>query len=166
MARKPSATARLRQIEARKRFLLETVNLSLDLLEKRGRQTKYEQGSSHTNVGCELKNFSGFDFESDLGQTMMGGNDLTITYHGASGPRTVLKVYWQNFRFDPEDCTVNVFAQDQHWQRALIRTLAQKDRIIEKTDRAEKKQADQARAAREKAAAACKTDELATRLLV
>lgn len=140
-----------RKVGARKRFLDKVVSPIVDLVHKRGKVNKREQGSSHTRVVSELINFGDFTFETDLGQTMFSGDTIRVWHHPHRNFREggldyahdkewtpVLDVYYQ----DRSDYKVGAFRDETDWQRALIRVLKNQNKIaarIKKTqDKASK----------------------------
>lgn len=130
-----------RKIQVRRAFLKRVVSFVMDIVDERGRQTRYEEGNFHTHVVRKLEAFAGFSFETDLGQSSMGGNDITIWHRGNREDGMylpVLKVRWQAAAFNPNKCEVNLFAESGNWQTALKRVMRNKVKIIEKMAKAEK----------------------------
>lgn len=135
-----------RQIKARKDFLNKVVNSVTKLVREYGRVTKRDQGSSNTRVVSELRNFGNFTFETDLGQTMFGGNTIRVWYHPNKSFRKdgldsawdkewqpVLNIYYQT------DYKVINFDEQREWQRALFRVLKNKERIATQVKKKEGK---------------------------
>ncbi len=68
-------------IEERLAWIRQVFSFVVKLTHEHGKQTYYNQGSSNTHMIYQLCNFEGFSFEADTGQTMFGGNQVTIWYH-------------------------------------------------------------------------------------
>lgn len=103
---------------------------------------KREQGSSYTNVVRFLSNFGYFSFLADMGQTMMGGNTITVWYHPAfifakdykqATPtfEPVMEIYYQA---SVDDSHVRIFHPDATWQYAVRLVIKNKDEIAAAID--------------------------------
>ena len=118
------------KVRARKEFLDKITDLATKLVREYGRVTKRDQGSWHTRIVTELRNFGNFTFETDLDQTQFGGDAVKIWHHPGKSFREggldsawnkewtpVLDVYFQTAY------KVNTFNENTDWQRALIYVL-------------------------------------------
>ena len=144
------------KVRKRKRFLDETIDPVIKLVCERGRMVSRNQGSSNTHVVWELRNFGGFSFHTDLGQTMFGGNTVKIYYHPGRSFREggldsahdkewipVLEVDFQTHR----EYVVKRFDETTGWRRALVRVLRNKDKIASRTAKTSQKQVKRSHAA-------------------
>src|SRR3989338_8127473 len=130
----------------RRRFLKEIIDPIIKLVSENGVVLKYDKHSCHTHIVSELNNFGHFSFHTDLGQTMFGGDTITIYYHPNRKFREggidsahdkesqpVLEVYEQI------DYEIKKFDEQKNWQRALVRVLKNKDRIVSQIKKEQKK---------------------------
>lgn len=111
-------------IAARKKFLRQAVDFALSILESEGTILYHDLGTYHTHMKTELKDFRGFSFLSDTGQSIMGGNTIQIWYRAGLKKKLVLDVYWLSGAFCLAECEVPVFDKDLRWERALKRLIA------------------------------------------
>lgn len=134
-----------KKVRTRKNFLNKVVNPVIDLVHKRGTIVRREQGSCHTRIVAEFRNFGDFTFHTDLGQTMFGGNTVKIFYHpgrnfregglDSAFDREWSPVLFVDFHTDG-DYTVRSFNEKAGWQKALVSVLKNENKImaqIEKT---------------------------------
>ena len=127
-----------RKLKNRKEFLKKIVERVEELVRKEGTELSYIEHSCHTHIVAELRNFGHFSFHTSLGQTMFGGNTITIYYHTGRSFREggidsaydkewtpVLKVDFQT----GDDFKVVIFDEQRNWQRALVRVLKNEENI-------------------------------------
>ena len=69
------------------------ISLSENVVRSAGTTVKFEEHSWNTNIKRVARNFYGFDFELEEGETMYGGKDLVISYKG----ERVLSLFYQDF---------------------------------------------------------------------
>ena len=69
------------------------ISLSENVVRSAGTTVKFEEHSWNTNIRRVARNFYGFDFELEEGETMYGGKDLVISYKG----ERVLSLFYQDF---------------------------------------------------------------------
>ena len=93
-------------VKERKSYLAKVIPPILDLAFKFGKEINRSVGSCNTHIKMTLKDFGGFTFITDTGQSMMGGNDVKVIFGG----RIQIKVYWQAANFDAEECRVDHFS--------------------------------------------------------
>lgn len=145
-----------RKIRARKKFLKRIVTPVINLVVKRGRVLERHMGSCNIHIISELRNFGGFTFETDLGQTQFGGSTVTIFYHphcnfreggidfARENERIVLSVFFQT---EAEyEYKVITFDNRTDWQRVLIHVLQNADKIAERQNAKEKRIAERNKA--------------------
>ncbi len=136
------------KIRIRKEFLNQVVNRVTGLVRKYGKVTKRDECHSHTRVVSELRNFGNFTFETDLGQTDFGGNDIMIWHHPGKSFREggldfafdkewtpVLDVYFQV----KDEYEVKAFNEETNWQKTLTFVLKNQDKIAERIRKAQNK---------------------------
>lgn len=163
MAHDSSTEQLVKKVRVRKEFLDKIINSITELVREYGRVTRREQGSSHTRVVMELRNFGNFTFETDLGQTMFGGNAVRVWHHPGKSFREggldaawdkewkpVLDVYFQT------DYQVGAFDEETDWQKALIYVLKNqrrvarenRDAVLKRSQKLEKKERANAKSAK------------------
>lgn len=139
MTQKSTETRELvRRIKARKEFL-DTIFMNvINLVCAYGTVTMKEEANCHTNVMWELRNFGGFTFETDLGQTDFGGDSVKVWYHPKQDFREggldaaydkawtpVLDVFFQT------DYVVKHFSESSAWKKAFARVWRNQGKIVE-----------------------------------
>jgi hypothetical protein len=137
------------RVAARERFLRRVVNFTVDLLVDHGRIVHESQGSGHTHIIRELLDFEDFSFKTDLGQTMMGGNDITIWYHPTKefgllrddSQRRVLKVYSETLplSFEADSFRLECFEESTPWQTFILNLMKNKKKILSKIATAQRR---------------------------
>jgi len=158
-----------RKVALRREFLLRVIRWVEKAVPSRGELLKREIGSSHTHTVCLLQDFGDFSFQSDTGQTMMGGNSVNVWYHpGFRGldlgkTRSVLTLHYQS---DPNNCEVSIYEIGTPWEDSLSYVMENENEIAaEATAQAEaKKHGDVAKW--QKQAERRKLEELAMRLKI
>ena len=138
----PELNGLQKRIRERQRFIERVDKLMRKVVVGFGEQTHYSQGSSHTHTVWELNGFAGFSFVGDYGQSMMGGNDIHISYRGQ-------KVLHVSYAASADECEVELFADGQ-WVAAmtkLFKTYKQvlKWRLDKKAAEKKKKEAERAK---------------------
>lgn len=134
------------KLKGRKRFLDKIFDLVPSLVSKEGVVLSYSEHSCHTHVVSELNNFGHFSFHINLGQTMFGGDTVTIYYH----PNRKFREGGIDFAHDKDwqpvlkvrsliDYQVENFDEQRNWQRALLYVLKNKDRIVARIKKEQEK---------------------------
>jgi hypothetical protein len=136
------------KIRVRKKFLDKIITSIIQLVANKGKIINRVMGSSSKHIVQELRNFGGFSFYTDLGQTMFGGNTIKVYHHPGQSfcdggldlaqnniCEPVLDVYFQT----ADEYDVCTFNESKKWQRALIRVLKNQDKIAAQLDRKENK---------------------------
>ena len=127
-----------KKVKSRQKFLMKVVNFVENLLVESGVVVSEYIGSSHTNVIRQLIGLKFFSFRNDSGQTMMGGNTVTIWFHSGLEridlnsrlcPVPVLDVY---FQVSMDDCNVRSYDERIDWVTPLKYLMRNKKRIIAK----------------------------------
>ena len=120
-----------RAVKQRKNFLEKLLSFSESLVIHQGKMVFRDQGSCNTHTKWRLDGFGSFSFLGDFGQTMMGGNNMKIWYRRDIEIPTdlVLDASWQATH---EECGVKKFDESFDWQRAFMRLIKNKDKIIAK----------------------------------
>lgn len=157
------------KVDSRRQFLLRVIQWVEKALPNRGYLVKKEIGSSHTHTVYLLQDFGDFSFQSDAGQTMMGGNSVNVWYHPGfrdldlGKTRSVLTLYYQT---DPNDCEVSTYEIGTPWENPLIYVMEHEDEIAAKAV-AQAEALKQGNAAtRQKQVKRRKLEELAKRLKI
>ncbi len=144
--RTPEIDILRRKIDIRQKFLNSIIDPIEHLLHKKGVILKREIHSSHVHQVMELKDFGGFSFRSDDGQTMFGGCSIDVWYKRGDADNLVLALSYQT---SFEECTVIHFDPKSDWKRALGKVIRNQNKIqadIEKRRLAQqKKQSDSVR---------------------
>ena len=126
-----------RKINERMAQIKKIVDFIEMLVDKIGRQTYYDQGSSYTHIikQAELRDFT---FVADTGHNMMGGNDFSVWYHpdkkeiNIKEVNPVFSVYSQGSIEEVEEAKVSSFEPSGEWLTALYETIRRKDEILAK----------------------------------
>jgi|GEM_PF-1849354 len=121
------------RVVARQKFLEDVVVFSNGIVSVHGKQLSYYQGSSHTNVERELKNFAGFSFYTHGSYTMYGGDEVKVWYHPETEQtpiEPVLHVEYWNIK----ECKLYVFDQTLNWQEALGKLVSASKAEVEKIE--------------------------------
>lgn len=139
-----------RMIKERRAYLTRVLNAVVKLASQEGKVLLRSTHSAHTHVVWELRDFEGFTFHADLGQTMFGGNTVKVYYHpgrsfGEGGIDSahdqewapVLEVDFQTG--DEHDYRVKKFKESAEWRRVLDRVLRNSDKIAAQAKKTEKK---------------------------
>lgn len=105
------------------------------LVSKHGRGLEYSQGSCHTHIVAELKDFAWFSFHTDTGQSMMGGNTFRVWYHPGrlfDNSACVLEVHYQVM---VEESRVRLFDTKTDWQKKILGAKQNERAILGKMKR-------------------------------
>lgn len=122
-----------RKIRERKNFLNRVANFIDKLVCEKGRVLSISEHSAWTHIVWELRNFGGFTFYADLGQTMSGGNTIKVYYHPDHNFREgdldsawtpVLEVDFQTR--SENDYRVKRFEEAAAWQKALTKQIGER----------------------------------------
>lgn len=154
MAQELNIKELVRKTRERKKFLDAIIEPVIKLVREKGRMINRSQETSHTNVVWELRNFGGFSFHTDLGQTMFGGNTVKVFYHPSRSFREggldsahdkdwvpVLDVYFQT----ELEYRVSKFDERLSWQRKLFWVLRNKDKVAARAEKENRKRRDVSR---------------------
>lgn len=116
------------KVRSRQKFIGVIIPWIEKLVSKHGEELSYSQGSCHTHIVAELKNFNGFSFKTDTGHSMMGGNSFKIWYHPGkkldNGGTLVLDLY---FQVHVGESQVRSFDTSTKWVEKLL--LAKKGAV-------------------------------------
>lgn len=116
-------------------FLKKVTEFARLITEKRGKLIHKRVGGFHTNTVHELKDFGGFSFLADIGQSQMGGNAIKIWFSSAAGSeKLVLEIYWQ-IAID-EHCRLALFNPEADWQKKILSVIRRCKTIAAQIDRA------------------------------
>lgn len=109
------------KIQRMKAFLRNAADLVSKAAQKYGKTVKCETHSSNIHVIKELE-FGLFKFRSEHGETMMGGNTVSVWYHYFP----VLEFYWQT---DIEKAEVKTFDKSVKWEKPFWALLRDPEKI-------------------------------------
>ena len=77
-------------IAFRQSLIQETFDMACDLLKEKGEMVSRTQHSCHTHVVYELKDFAGYCITESSGESMFGGNTLTIADASSKNKQIIL----------------------------------------------------------------------------
>jgi len=113
-----------REKAARIQFVKNAIDFIRFSVDEQGTLVSRTISFSHTHTIRALHNFHNFSFLVDIGQTMLGGNEIKVWYHpGVQYEKKltpVLSVWWQS---DIEKCRLDTFDPDQRWQGVLLKII-------------------------------------------
>lgn len=145
-------TAMASKIRERLEFIKIVIPWIDRLVAKQGKELSYHEGSCHTNIVAELKNFGGFSFKTDTGQSMMGGNSFQVWYHPGKDhddkSLLVLSLYCQ---VSVEESAVRVFDTTTEWQKALLQVRTREGFFVRQIKEEQKRKSAQIQAENKKA---------------
>lgn len=115
-------------------FLKKVTEFAQLITEKRGKLIHRIIGSCHTHTIHELKDFDGFSFLADIGQSSMGGNTVKIWFNPRSGTKKlVLEIDWP-IDID-EYCRLKFFDDEVSWQHKIQSIIRRHKTIAAQIDR-------------------------------
>ena len=121
-----------KKIDERKNNIVKFVNFIEDITAEIGRLVRKEVGDDHIHVIMMLENFGGFTFRTESGQSIMGGNEVTVWRHpnakfiSLEKTKPDMKVWYQ----DRRELTVYHYNKDLEWQRHFENIIANRDIMI------------------------------------
>ena len=124
----------LGKIVMERRNLVERIaSFAIMLLLSHGKRTHHSVASCYIHEIRELDDLTGFYFKGDFGQTMLGGNDVSIKYLN----KEVFRIYYRA-RLDTANCSVQIF-EEGPWVAAMKKLMRNydKDWLIEHNKREE-----------------------------
>jgi hypothetical protein len=113
------------KIAERVAFLRKVSEFAEMIASRRGICVRNEEHSAHTRTTREVKDFGGFAFWVDTGQTMYGGNDVVVAEKG----QAVLHVHWQT---SYDEFNVRMYAKGEPtagWEERLGSVIENQKRI-------------------------------------
>lgn len=145
------------RVAKREAFVKEVLAAIEALVQEHGKQTGYRQGSCHTHVTRELRDFGHFSFRCSWGETQFGGNTVEAWYHPDGTDADVMKsrpVLRLEYQVDHDEVQVKDFDPGQGWRRALgnalkapAKILARQAQAAQRANARERRQAAQRRTA-------------------
>lgn len=150
------AKALARKIRERQRFIARIDKFFRKVVIGHGEMIRSCQGSCHTNTVWELKDFTGFTFTGDFGQTMFGGNGLRISHRGEL-------VFHVCYQIGVEECEVRHFVEGP-WIGAITKLFTTWRKELKKRGKKRKAEKEKKEAERGKMTAQEKLGEDAKRL--
>lgn len=115
-------------------FLKKVTEFAQLITGKRGQLIHRTMGSYHTHTIHELKDFDGFSFLADIGQSSMGGNTVKIWFNPRSGTKKlVLEIDW-SIDID-EHCRLTFFDDEASWQHKIQSVIRRHKTIAAQIDR-------------------------------
>jgi hypothetical protein len=122
-----------RRVAQRKKFVERVVLFVQKFAVECGHLTKREMGSSSCHVVWEARYFERLSFVADLGQTMFGGNDIVIRYHGPVAPvNSSTIVFSVHYQASLDDCEVKVFDMTTNWVNDLKQLMRNRSRVSQR----------------------------------
>ena len=128
-----------KKIDERKKIIEKFINFIEDITAEIGRLVRKEVGDDHIHVIMMLENFGGFTFKTEIGQSMMGGNEVRVWHHHnikfifSEKPEPDMGV-WYNTKSDLKELEKNVkiryFNKELEWQRCLEYIIANRDIMV------------------------------------
>ena len=108
-------------VAARIGFLKKVTDFAKMVTRERGEELEHTFHDSFIHTVRELKDFAGFSFHVDIGQTMFGGNSVKITYHRQGQLAVpVLDISWETHI---EHCSHMRFNSNQEWQKEIMEVI-------------------------------------------
>ncbi len=129
-------------VSARIKQIKKIFQFAESVVREYGRVVENEVGSSNTRTVARLDNFEGFNFILDTGQTMMGGNSLSVEFNS----KLVLSVYYQG---NLDECRIDVSDISNYGQSRLEYVMSHKDEIVNEIRESGKAEKEQWRLAQE-----------------
>lgn len=122
------------KIAERIAFLKKVTKFAQMITEERGRLIRKRIGGFHTHTIHELRDFGGFSFLADIGQSEMGGNTVKIWFSSAAeSEKLVLEIHWQ-IAID-EHCQLECFSPEADWQKKILAVIRRSKTIAAQIDR-------------------------------
>ena len=127
------------KIAYRLAFLEKVTGFAEMITAKEGNGVLYRMHSSHTHIINELRDFGGFSFRADTGQSMFGGSTIEVWYHpgrlfaAQPEPKKVLHIDWL---IDLEKNTRLTFDEESKWETNISRVIKNWEEIARRRDQA------------------------------
>lgn len=147
-----------KKVARRQGIVIKLMRFVEDFVMKNGKQIKYSEGSSHTHIVKEFKDFDGFYLTFSSGESMFGGNTARISSESGI-------VFRASYCLDvKKDCKVNIFHDEKEWLPRFEKAVRNKEKILAMKNKREKRKVAKQKRREEKDANLRKLQEEANRL--